>query len=108
MELGRDSGRPVDILEIDGHVSPSHAVELEQAIWQHLPDLPPLRADQFGHFYDDEMKVRHSDPLALTQLLLTYHLLRQCADTTELPFARPVAAFSRLASVPMSGHEGER
>jgi hypothetical protein len=52
--------------------------------------------------------VRHSDPLALTQLLLTYHLLRQCSDTSELPFARPVAAFSRLASVPVSEQERER
>jgi phosphoribulokinase len=108
LELGRDGGRPVDILEIDGNVSPGHAVELEQAIWQHIPDLSPLRADQFGHFYDDQQHVRHSDPLALTQLLLTYHLLRQCSDTSELPFARPVAAFSRLASVPVSEQERER
>jgi phosphoribulokinase len=40
------------------------------------PDLRPLRADEFGD-YSDRAEMRHSDPLALTQLLLTYHLLRQ-------------------------------
>jgi phosphoribulokinase len=95
LELGRDGGRPVDILEIDGTVSPSHANRLEDAIWQHLPDLAPLRADQFGD-YVDRSGVRHSDPLAITQLLLTYHLLRQYSGITALPFAPPVAALSRV------------
>ncbi|HWI59586.1 MAG TPA: phosphoribulokinase, partial [Bacillota bacterium] len=35
--LGRDTGRPVDFLEIDGDVATQHASELENAIWQHLP-----------------------------------------------------------------------
>ena len=97
LELGRDGGRPVDILEIDGGVSPEHAVTLEQAIWQHLPELAPLAADQFGD-YADRSETRHSDPLAITQLLLSYHLLRQYSDLDELPFARPVAALSRMAT----------
>lgn len=96
LELGRDGGRPVDILEIDGGVSAHHAARLEQAIWQHLPDLSPLSADQFGD-YLDRSGIRHSDPLAITQLLLTYHLLRQYNGVDNLPFARPVAALSRLA-----------
>jgi phosphoribulokinase len=85
----------VDILEIDGTVSPDHADRLENAIWQHLPDLAPLRADQFGD-YSDRSETRHSDPLAITQLLLTYHLLRQYSGVANLPFARPVAALSRM------------
>ncbi len=93
--LGRDTGKPVDILEIDGEVSPARAAKLEQAIWDHMPDMKPLGADQFGDYYD-RSEVRHSDPLALTQLLLTYHLLRQYSDVEELPFARPVAALSRV------------
>jgi phosphoribulokinase len=95
LELGRDDRRPVDILDIYGNVSPQQAQRLAQAIWQHLPDLEPLSADQFGHFYDNSKK-RHSDPLALTQLLLTYHLLRQYSDGLSVPFARPVASFSRM------------
>ena len=52
-------------------------------------------------FYDvkvylDRTESHHSHPLALTQLLLTYHLLRKHTDTAHLPFAAPVAALSRL------------
>jgi phosphoribulokinase len=97
LELGRDGGRPVDILEIDGGVSPKHAAMLEQAIWQHLPELAPLAADQFGD-YADRSETRHSDPLAITQLLLAYHLLRQYSGMAELPFAKPVAALSRMST----------
>lgn len=95
--LDRDSGKPVDILEIDGNVSSDHAEELEQTIWNHMPDVRQLGADQFGDYYD-RAEVRHSDPLALTQLLLTYHLLRQYNDVVDLPFAKPVAALSRVGS----------
>ena len=83
---------------MDGNVSREQAAELEQAIWKHLPDLRPLRADQFGD-YNDGSEVRHSDPLALTQLLITYHLLRAYSKDSPIPFARPVAALSRLKSV---------
>lgn len=94
-ELGRDSGRPVDFLEIDGNVMPERAMELAEAIWRHMPDLHPLATDQFGE-YQDGTELRHSDPLAVTQLLLTYHLLRQYSDVAQIPFAPPVAALSRL------------
>lgn len=93
--LGRDSGRPVDILEIDGNVSPEHAAALEKTIWDHMPEQRQLGADEFGDYYD-RSEVRHSDPLALTQLLLAYHLLRQYSNVSDLPFARPVAALSRV------------
>lgn len=105
LQLGRDDRRPVDILEIDGNVSPEQASAMEQAIWQHLPDLQPLRADQFGHF-SDQQRMRHSDPLALTQLLLVYHLLRKYNDPLELPFASPVSALSRL--YPPNGMDKQR
>jgi len=99
LALGRDNGRPVDFLEVDGNVSREHAAELEDTIWNHLPDLRPLRADQFGD-YNYGTEVRHSDPLALTQLLITYHLLRAYSKDAPMPFARPIAALSRLKSVP--------
>jgi phosphoribulokinase len=100
-ELGRDNRRPVDFLEVDGNVSREHAAELEDTIWNHLPDLRPLRADQFGD-YNYGTEVRHSDPLALTQLLITYHLLRAYSKDAPMPFARPIAALSRLQFVPDS------
>ena len=99
LELGRDYGRPVEFLEVDGNVSREQASKLEQAIWKHLPDLRPLRADQFGD-YNDGSEVRRSDPLTLTQLLITYHLMRAYSKDSPMPFARPVAALSRLKSVP--------
>jgi phosphoribulokinase len=99
LALGRDNGRPVDFLEVDGDVSREHAAELEDTIWKHLPDLRPLRADQFGD-YNYGTEVRHSDSLALTQLLITYHLLRAYGKDAPIPFARPIAALSRLESVP--------
>ena len=95
LRLARDEGRPVDYLEIDGDVAAQHAAELEDAIWQHLPDLRPVSDDLFGA-YQDRRKARHSPPLALTQLLITYHLLRKYSDLSQLPLAPPVSALSRL------------
>jgi len=97
LELGRDAGRPADFLKVDGNVGREHAAELEDAIWKHLPDLRPLRADQFGD-YSNGTEVLHSDPLALTQLLITYHLLRASSGSASV-FAPPLAALSRLESV---------
>jgi phosphoribulokinase len=97
LELGRDNGRPVDFLEVDGNVSREHAAELEEAIWNHISDLKPLHGDQFGD-YNDGNKVQHSDPLALTQLLITFHVLRAYGGNAPMRFARPIAALSRLNS----------
>ena len=101
LKLGRADGLPADFLEIDGSVTAEHAQELEDVIWQHLPDLQPLREDMFGE-YQDRTEVKHSHPLAITQLLLTYHLLRQYKDLSSLPFAPPVAAMSRLQAAPLA------
>jgi phosphoribulokinase len=94
LALGRDTGRPVDILEIEGSVTASQTAYLEEKIWRDLPGAQPIPADQFGS-YSDGGGIRHSDPLALTQLLLTYHLLREYTGNERL-FAAPVAALSRL------------
>ncbi len=93
--LGRDRGKPVDILEIDANVASEHAHELAEKIWSHLPELAPVEEELFGN-YQDLYEVRHSHPLALTQLLIVYHLLRKYSDLSELPLAPPVAALSLL------------
>jgi len=102
LELGRDERRPVDFLNIDGNVDDEHALKLSNAIWQHLPDLRPVNEESFGE-YQDKTVTRHSHPLAITQLLIAYHLLRKYSDLSTLPFAPPVAALSRLEFVPSSG-----
>ena len=100
LALGRDDGRPVDFLDIDGNVTARQAADMEDAIWQHLPGFRYLHGDEFGD-YQDRTEVRHSHPLALTQLLLAYHVLRQYNDGMTLPFAPPVAALSRLRVSPV-------
>jgi hypothetical protein len=49
----------VDFLYVNGNVTRNHATKLEKTIWQHLPDLRPLRADQFGD-YNDRGEVRQA------------------------------------------------
>ncbi len=103
--LARDTGRPVDILEIEGGVTPEQTAYLEETIWRHLSGVRPIPADQFGA-YQDRGEARHSDPLALTQLLLTYHLLRAYGTSSQRLFAPPVAALNRVhASHTAAGRE---
>lgn len=68
--LGRDEGRPVDILAIDGTIDADRAREVEEAFFHHFGlgrgDLPPDMGRVNGG---------HSDPLALTQLLIASHML---------------------------------
>ena len=60
------------------------------------PECKPIAADQFGA-YQDRGETRHSDPLALTQLLLTYHLLREYGTAARSRlFAPAVAAMRRV------------
>jgi phosphoribulokinase len=72
--LGREGGRAVEYLEIDGAIPDEPAAALERCILDYLDasGAPPL-AD-LGQYSDPQ--IRHSHPLALTQLLLVYHLLR--------------------------------
>ena len=71
--LGRDSARPVDILEIDGGVSHAQAEELENLIWQHMPPNISMHPERLGIYLNGTHEEK-SDPLALVQLLLAYHM----------------------------------
>ena len=71
--LGRDEARPVDILEIEGNVSPAQTEELENLIWQHMPPNIHIFSDRLGVYLNGTREER-SDPLALVQLLLAYHM----------------------------------
>jgi phosphoribulokinase len=63
------------ILEIDGTVSPSTARDLDEGIWRHMETHRHLRPEEIGGYQDGAVE-RHSDPLALTQLLIAYHVVR--------------------------------
>ena len=75
IELGRDGGRPVDFLEIDGSLNSEEAAKLEEAISRHMPGTQGVRPEKIGKYLDG-LEERQSHPLGLTQLLIVYHMLR--------------------------------
>lgn len=72
--LGREGGRAVEYLEIDGAIPDEPAAALERCILDHLDAYGAAPLADLGQYADPQ--VHHSHPLALTQLLLVYHLLR--------------------------------
>jgi len=70
----REAGRLIECLEIDGAVSPEQAAAIEETIWSAQPSLRPRFPDEMGAFVYGREE-RRSLPLALTQLLISYHLL---------------------------------
>jgi phosphoribulokinase len=62
-------------LEIDGTVAPDRARELDERVWAHMERHRHLRPDEIGAYLDGTM-ARHSDPLALTQLIVAYQIVR--------------------------------
>ncbi len=72
--LGREGGRAVEYLEIDGTIPDEPAAALERCILDHLDACGAAPLADLGQYSDPQ--IRHSHPLALTQLLLVYHLLR--------------------------------
>ncbi|MBV9139395.1 MAG: phosphoribulokinase [Pseudonocardiales bacterium] len=71
LRLARDEdGRPVEALHIHGYVPREESRLLEKAIWTKL-DTETELPSALGHIGDGV----HSEPLAITQLLLLYHLL---------------------------------
>ncbi len=75
--LGREGGRAVEYLEIDGSIPNEPANALERCILDHLDACGAASLADFGQYSDYQTRdERHSHPLALTQLLLVYHLLR--------------------------------
>ncbi len=71
------AGELRDILDIDGNISHQKACELEDCIWAHMEQFSHLRPDrlsQLGLFHIGNI-LRQSDPLALTQLIILYHVV---------------------------------
>lgn len=74
LRVGRDEGRLTEFLDVEGNVTTEQAQAIEDAIWNHLPELQHLRPEQIGTFIEGQ-ESRQSHPLGLTQLLIAYHLL---------------------------------
>jgi len=73
-EIGRREGRLLETLDINGQINAPQTAQLEDVIWSHLPDLQHLRPEEMGHFANGN-RDSQSNPLALTQLLITYNML---------------------------------
>lgn len=88
LELDRDMGKPVDVLEIDGHATSQQVTELERLLCDEIPDLGRFCSlegnEDIGKVIGTTGETLQSYPLALTQLLITYHMLK-AADIYQSP-----------------------
>lgn len=76
LELQRDMDqKPVDILEIPGILDDRQALEMEELLWSLIPEAQHLRAN-LGSFDDETNHRSTSHPLALSQLLVAYHMVK--------------------------------
>ena len=76
LELSRDSdGKPVDVLELDGTISDKRAKTLEDLLWNLIPEAGHLR-NNIGTIDGPRNKLEMSHPLALTQLLVSFHMVK--------------------------------
>ncbi len=78
--LDRDMGKPVDVLEIDGHATEKPVQELERTLCNEIPYLGKFCSIEgntdIGKVVGTTGETLQSYPLALTQLLITYHVLK--------------------------------
>lgn len=76
LDLARDiDGKPVDVLEISGDIDDRRAKSMEELLWSLIPEASHLRSN-LGQFTDEKDNRKTSHPLALSQLLVTYHLVK--------------------------------
>jgi phosphoribulokinase len=80
LELDRDMGKPVDVLEVDGHATLEQVNRLEQIICSDMPYLKSIcdreSNPELGKISGTTGEILQSYPLALTQLIITYHMLK--------------------------------
>ncbi|MFH7028811.1 MAG: phosphoribulokinase [Heteroscytonema crispum UTEX LB 1556] len=78
--LDRDMGKPVDVLEVDGHATLEQVNKLEQIICSDMPYLKNIcdreSNPELGKIAGTTGETLQSYPLALTQLIITYHMLK--------------------------------
>jgi phosphoribulokinase len=77
LELSRDrDGKPVDVLGISGSIPDESAEGLENLLWEMLPEDYHLQSNHVGEFTAFDGKQHISHPLALTQLLVAFHMVK--------------------------------
>jgi phosphoribulokinase len=81
LDLDRDMGKPVEILEVDGHATREQVRELEKFMCSEMPDLSAVCATdgsnmELGKVAGTTGETLQSYPLAITQLLIVYHMLK--------------------------------
>lgn len=78
--LDRDMNKPVDVLEVDGHANNEQVRDLEKVICDELPHLSSFCSrdgkSEMGALIGTTGETLQSYPLALTQLLIAYHMLK--------------------------------
>lgn len=78
--LDRDMSKPVDVLEIDAHATKDQVVHLERFICDELPALSnvcnPTGDTELGKVSGTTGEMIQSHPLAMTQLLIVYHMIK--------------------------------
>jgi phosphoribulokinase len=78
--LDRDMGKPVDVLEIDGHATGEQVAGLEHFICSDIPHLKNMCDrdinPELGKVTGTTGETLQSYPLAITQLLIAYHMLK--------------------------------
>ncbi len=75
--LDRDMGKPVDVLEIDGRATLDQVRELERVLCRDVPYLGQFCSNEsIGKVVGTTGETLQSYPLALTQLMITYHMLK--------------------------------
>jgi len=77
-----------DVLEIDGRISAAATEAIENRMWEHMATARHLRSDRVGVFQDGDVQ-RRSNPLAVTQLVLTYYLVKASALALKQEGLRP-------------------
>lgn len=78
--LDRDMGKPVDVLEVDSQATTEQVHELERLLCNDVPYLGQFCSlegnELLGTLTGTTGEILKSNPLALTQLLITYHMLK--------------------------------
>ena len=82
--LERDMDKPVDVLSIDGHATAEQVRELEKIFCNEVPFLGQFCSlegnKEIGKVVGTTGESLQSYPLALTQLLIAYHMLKDKAS----------------------------
>jgi phosphoribulokinase len=82
--LDRDMDLPVDRLEISGAITDAKAKQLEDLLWSYIPgEHHHLRNDDIGTITGTTGETLKSHPLALSQLLIAYHLLTAASGVVK-------------------------